>query len=100
MEVPLARLVDPGAEVVAPPAVALAGLGVPLFFSWSPDGRYIVQVPPPCQQRAQRRHTPSKFSCGLICNSMHSLLCRQTYHDVRVNFAHSSSLPYRYVFDQ
>ncbi len=46
MEVPLARLVNPGAEVAAPPTVALAGLGVPLFFSWSPDGRYIVQVAP------------------------------------------------------
>lgn len=46
MEVPLAKLVNPGVEVSAPPTVALAGLGDPLFFSWSPDSRYIVQVQP------------------------------------------------------
>lgn len=46
LEVPLARLVSPGAAAVAPPTVALAGLGVPLFFSWSPDSRFIVQVRP------------------------------------------------------
>jgi len=44
LEVPLARLVSPGAAAVAPPTVALAGLGVPLFFSWSPDSRFIVQA--------------------------------------------------------
>ncbi len=56
MEVPLAKLVNPGVEVAETPTVALAGLGEALYFSWSPDGRYIVQVHPALPPALQRRH--------------------------------------------
>ena len=62
LEVPLARLVSPRAVVAAPPTVALVGLGVPLFFSWSPDSRRIVQAspqpPPPPPSSYAASYTP------------------------------------------